>query len=464
MELGFETIGNATLIAHDNNPVLVTDPWITGGAYFGSWGLSHEIPPEQLEAIKNVKYVWLSHGHPDHLSSDSLAQLKNKKILLPDHVGARIFRELREQGFDVRVMKDRTWFQLSPRVRALCIADFNQDAVLLVEIGGRLVVNLNDAGDRGWGRYVRNVMKLYQETYLLALSGYGDADMINFFTEDGERIPPHAALKVPPGQTIARFCDFYGAKYFIPFSSMHKYRRTDSFWADQYTTGLDDYAKGFNSKTCQLLPAFLRVDFANGRFEQINPKENSAAPRPPEDFGDNWSDPLEHAEVEAVRRYFLSFEKLCESTDFINFRVGGKDNRIELRTRGLNKGVTFEVPRNSLLTATRYEIFDDLLIGNFMKTTLHGDWGPMRLYPDFAPFVAKFGDNGGARTAEQLDAYFRAYRMRDPFGTLRSDFDAHCVRPLQEAASSLLRNTIGADSAVFNAAKESYWSIKRRLL
>ena len=37
MELGFETIGNATLIAFDNGPVLATDPWIAGSAYFGSW-------------------------------------------------------------------------------------------------------------------------------------------------------------------------------------------------------------------------------------------------------------------------------------------------------------------------------------------------------------------------------------------------------------------------------------------
>ena len=34
MDIGFETIGNATLIIHDSHPLLVTDPWITGSAYF----------------------------------------------------------------------------------------------------------------------------------------------------------------------------------------------------------------------------------------------------------------------------------------------------------------------------------------------------------------------------------------------------------------------------------------------
>ena len=99
MEAGFETIGNATLICYDRAPVLVTDPWIVGSAYFGSWILSHEIPAEQMNAIKNCEYVWISHGHPDHLSVESLNMLRNKKILLPDHVGSRIVDVMRQEWF-----------------------------------------------------------------------------------------------------------------------------------------------------------------------------------------------------------------------------------------------------------------------------------------------------------------------------------------------------------------------------
>ena len=39
-------------------------------------------------------------------------------------------------------------------------------------------------------------------SFLLALSGYGDADMINYFTPAGERIPPRAARRIPPGPAI----------------------------------------------------------------------------------------------------------------------------------------------------------------------------------------------------------------------------------------------------------------------
>ena len=56
------------------------------------------------------------------------------------------------------------------------------------------------------------------------------------------------------------------------------------------------------------------------------------------------------------------------------------------------------------MTAINYEIFDDLLIGNFMKTVLHG--GVRSLYPDFTPYVAKYGDNGRAFTVGELHDYF----------------------------------------------------------
>src|SRR5215813_12964495 len=192
MDVGFETIGNATFIFHDGTPLLVTDPWVTGSAYFGSWTFSHEIPEAQREAIGRAPYAWVSHGHPDHLNGDSLAQLQGKTLLLADHVGGRVRDELTAQGFSVRVLPDREWVQLSPRVHVLTIADYNQDSILLVNVNGRLVLDLNDAGDRGWGSFVRREVKKFKTTFLGALTGYGDADMLNFQTEDGARIPPLA--------------------------------------------------------------------------------------------------------------------------------------------------------------------------------------------------------------------------------------------------------------------------------
>ena len=94
--IGFETIGNATVTVFDDNPVLTTDPWVFGNPYFGSWGHKYQIPKEQIENIKNSKYIFLSHGHPDHIDPESFDIFKNKTLILADHYGDRIYNDLKK--------------------------------------------------------------------------------------------------------------------------------------------------------------------------------------------------------------------------------------------------------------------------------------------------------------------------------------------------------------------------------
>ncbi len=86
--------------------------------------------------------------------------------------------------------------------------------------------------------------------------------------------------------------------------------------------------------------------------------------------------------------------------DFLRFRVGGQEHVITFRPNRFRKGITFEVPRHSLMTAVRYEVFDDLLIGNFMKTTLHGDFGAGTAVPGLQPLRGEvLGQREGPRRA-----------------------------------------------------------------
>jgi L-ascorbate metabolism protein UlaG (beta-lactamase superfamily) len=418
MDLGFETIGNATAIVYDKGPLLATDPWLVGAAYFGSWTHQHAIPAEQMEAVKGARFLWISHGHPDHLSLASLELLRDKEILLPDHYGARIYNELKSAGYRVWTLKDGHWIQLSERVRVLSLADVNQDAALLIDVDGTLVVNTNDAGDRGAGQLVRPMIPRFKDSYLLALMAYGDADMINLFDEDGQRIPPQAAKREPLGPGIAQALELYGIGNYIPFATLHRYQRTDSAWVNAHITEPGEFERGFASATKRCLPAYSRVDLAAGETSALDPAKVSGELFAPEEFGDNWSDELERADVELLRAYLAPIGHLATFLGYVNFRVGGKDNVIDVARDRFARGVTFETPRASLLEAVKWKVFDDLMIGNFTKTTLHGDWrekGAGGLYPDFNPFVAKYSDNGGANTPAELKAYFAEYHRRGFF-------------------------------------------------
>jgi hypothetical protein len=447
--LGVRTIGNATLVAYDGSPVLATDPWFdASGAYFGSWGLSHDVPASLVENIRSCPYVWLSHGHPDHLDLASLEGMRSSVVLLPDHVGKRIHDELVQQGFRVRILKDRQWVSLSKHIRVLCISDYNQDGVLLVDVAGRLFVNLNDASDRGWGRWVRQVIRGYRESYLLKLCGRGDADMINFFDEDGQRVAPPAARSAPVGLKLARQAELYGVSHVVPFSSFHRYQREDSIWANEYVTPLEAYGQGFTSRSATLLPAFVEVDGSSGSVRQLDPEEKSRSVRSPADFGDVWSDELEREDVVLAKAYFTGKELLRRHFGFIRLKVGGRETVISLEGK-LSRGITFEAPRASLVTAMRHEIFDDLLIGNFVRTTLHDG---NSLYPKFTPVVAKYADNGRACSKADVRGYFFEYWRRSPAALL--------MHALEKAAHGSIRPLFSKDGAAYDVARRVYVGLK----
>jgi hypothetical protein len=446
------TTGNATLIAYENAPVLCTDPWIGDEepAYFGSWMLSHKIPEPLKQDILKCEYVWFSHGHPDHLNPTSLERFKSAKILLPDHVNGRIFKDLSGMGYNVSILPDRKWVQLSPGIRIQSITTLIQDSVLLLDVCGKLFINLNDAGVRDCARYIQKVSKSYRHSYVLALSGYGDADMINLYREDGSFIIPKAASKPKAGSKLMEFVRATGARSVIPFSSFHQYQRKDSLWAQQYTTPMEAFTEGLTNE-CEFIPPFSTINCDDLSVETYQPEELSITPRAPEEFGDNWSEQLEKEDKQLIAEYFARKERIQDYFGFVTFKVGGVAHTLDLKGRR-TRGVTFEVPRGSLVTSLKYRIFDDLLIGNFMKTTLHGVASLYEGRGNFNYNTAKFADNGQAETEEEISHYLAEYRRRAGAEYL--------LGLLEDKSRDFIVRFLGKDSRAYNTLKHAYFRVR----
>jgi hypothetical protein len=447
----FETVGNAIVIAYDDKPILTTDPWINQDAYFGSWAHDYEIPPGQRAAIREAQYHWFSHGHPDHLNIASLPMLTRGQFLLSDHYGGRIQRDLAAAGHRTRVLPDRQWIQLSDGIRVYSVANQNQDSMLLIDVNGRLVINLNDSTDYGESFRVRRIAKRFKEVYLLQLHGWGGADMLNLLDPSGRRLVATAEKRRPIAPRAQRSATAMGAHKVIPFSSFQCYQREDSAWANDLIPELADYETDALPKWPQILPAFLRVDCETDEITRLNPPRIPRLCKKPEEFGDSWSDPLTAEDKNKIQRYFAARESLRDHFGFIQVSAGGASVTVDLDPEKRDIGISFEVPRASLMTCIEHELFDDLLIGNYMRTTLHNVPG---LYPHFTPYVAKYADNGRAKTKPELATYFGHYYMRDPI--------AHGLKRLADGSEMVLRNLIPEDSAMFRFAKRTYHAYAAR--
>jgi hypothetical protein len=323
--------------------------------------------------------------------------------------------------------------------------------MLLIDVNGRLVINQNDSADYGESFRVRRMARHFKEVYLLQLHGWGGADMLNLFDSSGRKLTSIEQKRRPIAPRSQKSAWAMGANKVIPFSSFQRYQREDSAWANDLIPELSDYQTHALQNWPQVLPAFVRVSCETDEITPINPPRAPRITRKPEDFGDSWSDPLTPDDKAKIHRYFTARETLYDHFGFIEVSAGGSRVTVDLNPDKRDVGISFECPRNSLMTCIEHEIFDDMLIGNYMRTTFHNIEG---LYPHFTPYVAKYADNGGAKTKRELAVYFGHYYMRDPI--------AHTLKRLADASEMVLRKAVPEESAMFRFAKRSYHTYAAR--
>lgn len=413
VDLGFETIGNATCTVFDNSiPVLTTDPWIVGKPYFGSWNHRFGIPKNQKHNIYKSKYIWISHGHPDHLDLDTLIELKNAQILVPDHFNDRIYNDLTKLGYKLKKINSNYDYKLSNNVSIRCYSDYYQDSIILIKIKNRdLIVNINDSNLFGIKEVVKKqikILKNYKNKFLLKAIGLHDADMVNFYdNEDNFILDNYLSTEFETGREWMSSLKDLGCNMAIPFSSMHKYQRDDSIHINKYIKPLDNHQKSFKNTYGELLPPFIIWDSISEDYKKINPKETESKIIESSSLNDNWNDLLNRNDKKILFNYFNQIEILKSYIGIIHFNVGGEIFSVKLSE--IKNEIIFEVPRHSLIKAIKHSIFDDLLIGNFMKTRL---LNLNSLYPKFAPYVTKYYDNGNVRNFDELKDYFSYYKEK----------------------------------------------------
>ncbi len=424
MTHAFETLSNASiLIYEDGRPVLATDPWLFGTCYFGSWALDHPLSNTQIDTMKQAEYFWISHGHPDHLHQDSLATLpRGKKILLPDHYSSEIADALRADGFDVTILKYRQWCPPFTRGQGHVYRQYRiQDGVLLIEAGDSLLVDLNDSPLCGEGGFIRKLVRNYQKdkTYLLALCAI-DADMFNLVDGTGNSLagPPDERKRGMIWRT-GRIASTLGVGSFCVSSSQHIYVRSDSIWANPYRITWSDIQTHWHQPAIRTIEPFVTVDLATGAVTPNHPDHTSDESQiTSQTANDNWNDALSNEEWQRVEAFMRKFQLVRRHLDFVIFTVGGESRQIDLnpvggRSADGRRGIEFIVPRQSLMETVTWGYFDDLLIGNFMKTRLINT----QLYPRFSPLVAKIGGNANVYTRPEYMRFLGRYFRRNPIGT-----------------------------------------------
>ena len=87
-KIELRTIGHACLLILENGePILATDPWLVGSVYWRSWWLEKYPSEADIDAVRNSRFLYITHSHLDHFHWPSLRRLGPHRVLHPSFPG-----------------------------------------------------------------------------------------------------------------------------------------------------------------------------------------------------------------------------------------------------------------------------------------------------------------------------------------------------------------------------------------
>jgi CMP-N-acetylneuraminate monooxygenase len=216
--LTFQLHAHACLEIRYRGFTLLTDPWLSGPAFFGSWAL---YPPPRVDANRlRPDAIWISHEHSDHFHPQTLAAFdRSIPVYVPDFPNRRLPARLEELGFEnVRAMPFGETIELVDDLTLTCFepASLWNDAIVLVEAGGFRYLNLNDAGVNHRIAQLVAPVDLISSAFSPGASGYPAT--WRHLSRD-EKIAIMERSRQGSLDMLRDAIHAYGAGYLLPFAS-----------------------------------------------------------------------------------------------------------------------------------------------------------------------------------------------------------------------------------------------------
>lgn len=143
--------GQACTLTEAGGLKILTDPWLTEGAYFGTWFHTHLLADAgvTLENFpKDVDYIFLSHEHQDHFDQMALSRFPRTVPILICRFATTKFRNcIRSLGFEnIREVESGQPLKLENDVSVTIFqtVEYTNDSAILIEHDGVRMFNETD--------------------------------------------------------------------------------------------------------------------------------------------------------------------------------------------------------------------------------------------------------------------------------------------------------------------------------
>jgi len=220
-------VNNACLLLEWNGFRLLTDPWIEGSIFHGSFT---NYPPNQIKAsnLPKIDAIWISHEHSDHLNEYSLSFFdKNIPIYVPDYDGKRLESILKKIGFkNITSLGNGETKFLSDEIKITSYFSGSvwNDSIQFIQLGNFKILNLNDAGFN-W-----KIKDVHDEVDLVCTQFTGPGSSFPLtWTHLSKNQKRGIITKTNEGflQWLKQIVDITKTKYLLPFANYNEIYHPD---------------------------------------------------------------------------------------------------------------------------------------------------------------------------------------------------------------------------------------------
>ena len=215
---------------------VLSDPWWRGPCFGAQWWVYPAPAVDVLETIK-PDYIYISHGHHDHLHPGTLKQFsRDTKILVAPAPNMASF--IRQMGFTVIEVGDDPVLLGTEGASCRIMPTYSDDTLMAITDGREVCLNINDALHSApqavQDKLVSRLKSLYP-TIDYVFCGYGTASHFpNCYVIPGkDRGATAAHRQTHFNAQWARLIDKFQPRYGFPFAADVVFLEEDLQWANE---------------------------------------------------------------------------------------------------------------------------------------------------------------------------------------------------------------------------------------
>jgi CMP-N-acetylneuraminate monooxygenase len=264
-KINIKFLNHSSFYLESEEYIVLVDPWYSGKIFNNSWSLLKDTEDSIIDYSK-VKYISISHEHPDHLHWPTLKKIKEKTkevtILLPKRNNPNVLEECIKLGYKFKYLD---YFVENKIEENLSIYPYphGHDSALIYEIEDKIILNQNDAylEDNVISTINEKFKKIDLWLFQFSLAGYY-----------GNRTDPNTIIENGTKFHIDKFIKYqndFKPIMSVPFASYVYFCKEYNNYINDYAVKLEDILEKTNYIT--QIPFYNEnIDFHSNTMNKNN--------------------------------------------------------------------------------------------------------------------------------------------------------------------------------------------------